>query len=104
MDEISRRAMFDMEVEGLLDAVRSHFRELNEDEGLTPEERQRLKAYYLKHLATPRAKELLQKHFPEDFPSEKSPSPSRATLKVAFFHYSSTWADDRMEESGRSTR
>jgi hypothetical protein len=72
MDEISRRAMFDIEVDGLLDGVRSHFRELNEDEGLTTEDRQRLKTYYLEHLVTPRAKELLQKNFPEEFPSEQS--------------------------------
>jgi hypothetical protein len=43
MDEISRRAMFEIETEGLLDTVRSHFRELNEDEGLTAEDKQRLK-------------------------------------------------------------
>ena len=72
MDEISRRAMFAIEADGLLDAVRSHFRELNEDEGLTPEDKQRLKTYYLEHLVTPRARKLLQKHFPEDFPAQKS--------------------------------
>jgi hypothetical protein len=64
--------MFEIETEGLLDTVRSHFRELNEDEGLTAEDKQRLKAYYLEHLTTPRDKELLQKYFPEDFPAEKS--------------------------------
>jgi hypothetical protein len=76
MDEISRRAMFEIETEGLLDTVRSHFRELNEDEGLTPEDK-RLKAYYLEHLVTPRARKLLQKYFPEDFPTGKSANPSR---------------------------
>jgi hypothetical protein len=77
MDEISRRAMFDIEVNSLLERVRGHFRELNADEGLTPEDRQRLKTYYLEHLTTPRAKELLQKYFPEDFPIGKSANPSR---------------------------
>ena len=77
MDEISRRAMFEIETEGLLDTVRSHFRELNEDEGLTPEDKQRLKTYYLEHLTTPRAKKLLQKYFPEDFPAEKSAATQR---------------------------
>lgn len=47
VDEISRKAMFAIEVEALLDGVRSHFLELNEDDGLTPKDRQRLKSYYL---------------------------------------------------------
>ena len=72
MDDISRSKMFEIDVEGLLDSVRSHFRDINEDDGLTPEDRQRVKTYYLEQLTTPRAKELLQKHFPEKFPAEKS--------------------------------
>lgn len=72
MDEISRRTMFNLRVSGLLNDVRKHFRAINEDEGLTPEDKQRLKTYYLEHLVTPRAKELLHKYFPEEFPTEKS--------------------------------
>ena len=65
MDEISRRTMFNIQAEGLLDDVRSHFRELNEDEGLTPEDRQRLK---LEHLVTPRAQRAPSKILPRTFP------------------------------------
>ena len=69
MEEISR---FNIRVNGLLNDVRRHFRDINEDDGLTPEDRQRLKMYYLEHPTTPRAKELLHKYFPEEFRREQS--------------------------------
>ena len=40
------------------------------DHTLTAEDKQRLKAHYLNHLITQRAKKLLQ-HFPEDFPADQ---------------------------------
>jgi hypothetical protein len=43
----------------LLDSVRKHFRAINEGDGLTPEDKNRLKAYYLEHLITQRARKLL---------------------------------------------
>jgi len=67
-----RKLEFDEDVEDMLDTVRKHFRAINEGDGLTPEDKARLKTYHLEHLTTPRAKELLQKHFPEDFPAEKA--------------------------------
>jgi hypothetical protein len=67
-----RKLQFDEEVEDMLDSVRKHFRAINEGDGLTPEDKNRLNAYYLEHLITPRARKLLQKRFPEDFAAEKS--------------------------------
>jgi len=67
-----RKLEFDEDVEDMLDTVRKHFRGINDDLWLTPEDKTRLKTYCLEHLTTPRAKELLQKYFPEDFPAEKS--------------------------------
>jgi len=72
MDEFSRRLGFDTAAGHLLRKVRWRFQEINSDTGLTPEDKKQLKAYYLEHLVTPRARKLLQKYFPEDFPAEKS--------------------------------
>lgn len=38
---------------------------------MTPEEKKQLKTYYLEHLTTPTAKELLQTYFPEEYPADK---------------------------------
>lgn len=67
-----RKLEFDEAVDDMLDSVRKHFRAINEDEGLTAEDKQRLKTYYLENFTTPRAKELLHEYFPEEFPVEKS--------------------------------
>jgi hypothetical protein len=77
MDEFSRRAMFDVEASSLLTTVREHFQKINKDSGLTPEDKRQLKAYYLQHLTTPRAKELLQKYFPEYYPAVPRGTPRR---------------------------
>ena len=70
--KVLRKLEFDEDVDDMLDSVRKHFRAINEDDGLPPEDKQRLKTYYLEHLTTPRAKELLHKYFPEEFPAQKS--------------------------------
>ena len=67
-----RKLAFDEDVDDMLDSVRQHFRAINEDDGLTPEDRQRLKTYCSEQRTTSRAKELLHKYFPEEFPAEKS--------------------------------
>jgi hypothetical protein len=39
---------------------------------LTDEDRKQIKKFYLDSFITPEARKLLQKHFPEKFPAEKS--------------------------------
>ena len=58
---------FDMKVMNFMLRVRSEFRRINEDRDLTPDDRKRLKEFYLENFVTPRARKLLQKHFPKDF-------------------------------------
>ena len=61
----------------LLDRIMDHFKVINEKKGLTEEDRKQIKKFYLESFITPEVRKLLQKHFPEHFPAEKSASPSR---------------------------
>jgi len=58
---------FDWKVRNFMLRVRSEFRRINADSDLTPDDRKRLKEYYLENFVTPRARRLLQKYFPKDF-------------------------------------
>ena len=60
----------------LLDRIMDHFKAINDKKGLTEEDRKQIKTFYLESVITPEARKLLQKHFPEKFPAEKSASPS----------------------------
>ena len=51
----------------LVEMTRRRFAEINQDESLTPEDKKRLKEFYLEHFTAPRARKLLEKHFPDDF-------------------------------------
>jgi hypothetical protein len=83
MEQLNRITDFTLEVERWFIHITSHFRQLNKDAGLTPEDRKRLKEFYLETCVTPRIRESIRKHFPEEFPdqpensSQAQPAPSR---------------------------
>jgi len=52
-----------LEAERLMIEVRSSFRRINDDEGLTEADRKQLKDFYLQHMIAPNARKLLEKHF-----------------------------------------
>ena len=62
----------------LVRMMRRHFAEINRDPKLTDEDKKRLKEFYLENFVAPRARKILQKHFPEDFaPAGSSGTPRR---------------------------
>ncbi len=54
------------DVRSLVFMTRRHFAEINRDPSLTDEDKKRLKEFYLQNFIAPRARKLLQKHFPAD--------------------------------------
>ena len=58
---------YDFDVGTLVQMTRRHFAEINRDKTLTDEDKRRLKEFYLENFIAPRARKLLQKHFPQDF-------------------------------------
>ncbi len=63
----------------MMEITRRRFGEINRDPRLTEADKKRLKEFYLENFGAPRARKLLQKHFPEDFAAESSGTPTRAT-------------------------
>jgi hypothetical protein len=55
------------EVGELLTSVREHFADINRDLDLNDDDKRRLKEFYLEELIAPKARKLLQKHFPDEF-------------------------------------
>ncbi len=49
--------------------IKRHFLEINILEGLTPEDKKRLKDYYLDECVTPRIRKAVKRYFPEEFPA-----------------------------------
>ncbi len=62
-----RSVFYDFDVGTLVRMTRRHFAEINRDKTLTDEDKRRLKEFYLQNFIAPRARKLLQKHFPQDF-------------------------------------
>ena len=58
-----------VEAGGLLEQVQIHFVRINQDKNLTDADKKQLKEFYLDNFIAPRARKLLQKCFPEDFPA-----------------------------------
>lgn len=54
------------EVKELLTAIKAHFADINRDPDLTDEDKAQLKEFYLDEFVTPRARQLLEKHFPDE--------------------------------------
>jgi len=50
--------------------MRFDFHEINADDQLTEADKKQLKDFYLQHLVAPKARKLLEKHFPEEFPNK----------------------------------
>ena len=51
----------------MMEMTRRRFGEINRDPKLAEADKKRLKEFYLENFVAPRARKLLQKHFPEDF-------------------------------------
>ena len=66
-DEMKRIERFDLEVQRWLIYIPSRFADINDSRGLTPEDKKRLKEYYLETCVTPRIREAVKKYFPEEF-------------------------------------
>jgi hypothetical protein len=66
------------EVSELLTSVREHFADINGDPGLNDDDKQCLKEFYLEEIIAPKARKLLQKHFPDEF---KDLDPNRKPYK-----------------------
>ena len=62
----------------MMEMTRRRFGEINRDPKLTEADKKRLKEFYLQNFIAPRARKLLEKHFPEDFgPAGSSGTPRR---------------------------
>jgi hypothetical protein len=59
-----------------LTVIKEHFADINGDPQLTDEDRAVLKEFYLDEFVTPKARKLLEKHFPDelkDFVPDRKP-------------------------------
>jgi hypothetical protein len=55
------------EMNELLIDIRFRFGEINRGDQLTPEDKKRVKEFFLQNMIAPKARKLLEKHFPEEF-------------------------------------
>jgi hypothetical protein len=63
--------------------TRQHFARINKDKSLTDADKKQLKEFYLENFIAPRARKLLQKRFPEEFPADKvgtNPKTARSAM------------------------
>ena len=63
-EEMKRIERFDIEVQRWLIVIPRRFGDINDMAGLTPEDKKRLKEYYLETCVTPRIREAIKKYFP----------------------------------------
>ena len=64
------------EVTELLTTIKEHFADINRDSGLSDEDKASLKEFYLDEFVTPKARKLLETHFPDelkDFQPNRKP-------------------------------
>jgi hypothetical protein len=59
--------------------MRYHFHEINSDDQLTEADRKQLKEFYVQNFIAPRARKLLEKHFPEEFGKAAPSHPAQKT-------------------------
>lgn len=71
--------MYEHDAINLLMSIRKRFRYINRDTGLTEADKKQIKDFYLQHMIAPRARKLLEKHFPNEFENTnpRSASPDR---------------------------
>jgi hypothetical protein len=70
------------EIELLLINMRYEFHKINADDQLTEADKKQLKEFYLQNMIAPKARKLLEKHFPEEFKTCQTAgtsTPSRRT-------------------------
>ena len=58
---------YDVDVETIFMCATWRFRDINAKEGLTEADKKQLKDFYLQHMVAPKARKLLEEHFPEEF-------------------------------------
>ena len=66
--------LYELDVGQLVQMTRRHFARINQDKSLTNADKKQLKEFYLDNFIAPRARKLLQKRFPEDFPDAERPA------------------------------
>lgn len=69
---------YELDIGLLLIKMRGHFFDINRDQDLTEADKKQLKDFYLQNMIAPKARKLLEKHFPEEF---DKPAPSRAATR-----------------------
>jgi hypothetical protein len=58
---------YELDVGLLLIKIREHFFDINSDKDLTEADKKQLKEFYLQNFIAPKARKLLEKHFPQEF-------------------------------------
>jgi hypothetical protein len=76
---VSSYRVYDADVETILICAMLHFERLNREAGLTEADKKQLKDFYLQHLVAPKARKLLEEHFPEEFSKFASSSAASKT-------------------------
>ncbi len=73
---------YSIDAEYLVNTTRARFGQINNDKDLKEEDKKRLKEFYLEHFVAPKARELVQKYFPEEFAAgQRRGTPSRIPLR-----------------------
>jgi hypothetical protein len=62
---------FQKETDLWIERIRRRFSDINKDDALVPEDKKRLKEFYLETCVTPRIREALKKYFPEEFAGQR---------------------------------
>jgi hypothetical protein len=57
---------YDHEMRLVLIDMRFRFGEINADDQLTPEDKKRIKEFFLQNMIAPKERQLLEKHFPKN--------------------------------------
>ena len=60
---------YELDIGLLLITIQRHFFEINTDKDLTEADKKQLKEFYLQNFIAPKARKLLEKHFPAGFGS-----------------------------------
>jgi hypothetical protein len=66
--------LYDADVEAILMHAICRFHQINRGNNLTEADKKQLKAFYPQNMIVPKAKKLLEQHFPEEFGQSASSS------------------------------
>ncbi|HYL12560.1 MAG TPA: hypothetical protein VEV41_05975 [Terriglobales bacterium] len=67
------------EMTELLIDIRFRFGEINREQQLTPEDKKRIKEFFLQHMIAPKARKVLEQYFPKEFAKAASSPAARKT-------------------------